>query len=225
MECPHCWKFIHPSFLVTSLYDSESNDKLVVYYQACPACNQYIVLGKFFPKEKGQITSRPFRYEEDPSELNAFFINPQAKKHKPLSEYIPEDYRREFEEAYNTLNYSAKASAALSRRILQKLLREHANVNPSDLSKEIQEVLDAKTLPSYLVTDIDAIRNIGNFAAHPLKDKSTGQIVDVEAGEADWTLNIIEGLFDFYFVRPTEQRLKRDSLNKKLSSSGKPPMK
>lgn len=38
-------------------------------------------------------------------------------------------------------------------------------VKPGDLSKEIDEAM--KTLPSYLVESIDAIRQIGNFAAHP----------------------------------------------------------
>lgn len=73
-----------------------------------------------------------------------------------------------------------------------------AKVNPDDLSKEIQQLLDSKKLPSYLAEEIDAVRNIGNFAAHPVKDKSTGEIAEVKEGEADWNLNVLEGLFDFY---------------------------
>lgn len=41
------------------------------------------------------------------------------------------------------------------------------------------------------------MRNIGNFAAHPLKDTSTGEILPVEAGEAEWNLETLEALFDF----------------------------
>jgi hypothetical protein len=33
---------------------------------------------------------------------------------------------------------------------------------------------------------LDAIRTIGNFAAHPIKSTSSGEIVDVEPGEAEW---------------------------------------
>ena len=51
---------------------------------------------------------------------------------------------------------------------------------------QIQEVIDSKKLPSHLKEQIDAIRNIGNFAAHASKSKSTGTIVDVEPSEADW---------------------------------------
>lgn len=72
---------------------------------------------------------------------------------------------------------------------------------------------------------IDAIRNIGNFAAHPMKSASTGEIVDVEVGEAEWILDVLEALFDYYFVQPALLKAKRDALNKKLSEVGKPKMK
>lgn len=120
---------------------------------------------------------------------------------------------------------SPKASAALSRRSLQHILREKAGVKKSDLANEIQEVLDNNRVPSYIADSIDAIRNIGNFAAHPLKSKSTGEIVPVETGEADWTLDVIELLYDFYFVQPEKIRLKRAALNMKLVDAGKPNMK
>jgi hypothetical protein len=120
---------------------------------------------------------------------------------------------------------SPKASAALSRRCVQAILREHAKVKPQDLSKEIDEVLASKQLPTSLAGDIDAIRNIGNFAAHPTKSTNTGEIVGVEPGEAEWNLDVLEGLFDFYFVAPSEAQKKRDALNKKLADAKKPPLK
>ncbi len=68
------------------------------------------------------------------------------------------------------------------------------------------------------------MRNIGNFAAHPTKSDSSGEIVDVEPGEADWLLETLEGLFDFYFVQPKLLEAKRAALNQKLEDAGKPPM-
>jgi len=120
---------------------------------------------------------------------------------------------------------SAKASAALSRRCLQLLLRNKANVKHQDLVKEIQELLDRGTLPSHIADSLDAVRHIGNFAAHPIKSKSTGEIVRVEAGEAEWNLDVLESLFDFYFVAPARTKARRDALNKKLTDAGKPPLK
>ena len=108
---------------------------------------------------------------------------------------------------------------------MQTLLREAAKVKPADLSKEIQQVLDSNTLPSYLGESIDAVRNIGNFAAHPTKSQRSGEILDVEPGEAEWNLEVLESLFDFYFVQPTILRAKRAALDAKLGEAGKPSMK
>ncbi len=80
-------------------------------------------------------------------------------------------------------------------------------------------------IPSHIAEDLDAVRNIGNFAAHPIKSQSTGEIVAVEPGEADWNLSVLESLFDFYFVAPARSKARKDALNKKLADAGKPPLK
>ena len=100
-----------------------------------------------------------------------------------------------------------------------------ASTKQKDLCKQIQEVIDNGKLPSYLIECIDAVRNIGNFAAHPLKDKSTGEILPVEVGEAEWNLDVLEQLFDFYYVQPAVIQKKKQALNQKLQAAGKPLMK
>ncbi len=123
------------------------------------------------------------------------------------------------------LGDSPKASAALSRRCLQHILRDEAGVKKQDLFREIQEVLDSGKLPSHISGGLDAVRNIGNFAAHPIKSQSSGEIVDVEPGEAEWNLDVLESLFDFYFVAPARSAARKAALNKKLADAGKPPVK
>jgi hypothetical protein len=49
--------------------------------------------------------------------------------------------------------------------------------------------------------------------------------VDVEAGEADWLLDVLEELLDFYFVRPAASRRRREKLNEKLKDTGKLELK
>jgi Domain of unknown function (DUF4145) len=131
----------------------------------------------------------------------------------------------DYSEACLVLPDSEKASAALSRRCLQHVLREKAGIKRGDLASEIQQVLDSRQLPSHLAEDLDAVRNVGNFAAHPLKSTNTSEIVDVEPQEAEWLLSLLEGLFDFYFVQPVRAKARRDALNAKLQGVGKPPMK
>jgi hypothetical protein len=93
------------------------------------------------------------------------------------------------------------------------------------LDNEIQQVLDSKQLPSHLADSIDAVRAVGNFAAHPIKSQSTSSIIEVEPGEAGWLLDVLEGLFDFYFVHPAKIAAKRQALNNKLKEAGKPLLK
>jgi hypothetical protein len=50
-------------------------------------------------------------------------------------------------------------------------------------------------------------------------------ILDVEPGEAEWTLDVLEELFDFYCVLPATIQKRKDAFNKKLQEAGKPPMK
>jgi hypothetical protein len=109
--------------------------------------------------------------------------------------------------------------------VLQRILREKANVTHGNLANEIQQIIDGGGMPSYLSESIDAVRNIGNFAAQPIKTTCVGEVVEVEPGEAEWTLDVIESLFDFYFVQPEVLKRKRAALKKRLKDSGKPKMK
>lgn len=138
---------------------------------------------------------------------------------------IPDFYKQDYLEACSVLLASPKASAALSRRLLQRVLLETIEIRQSNLAKAIDEFLNLSGVPSYLSNAIDAVRHVGNFAAHPLKDTHTGEIVDVEPGEAEWLLDVIEALFDFAIVQPQRLEAKRENLNQKLKAVGKPDMK
>ena len=75
-------------------------------------------------------------------------------------------------------------------------------VKQGDLATEIDQVLNAKVLPSTIADSLDSVRVIGNFAAQPMNSQTTGAVLDVEPGEADWTLDVIEALMDVFYVQP-----------------------
>ncbi len=210
MKCPHCLDSYHPQVKEFPLGD-DKDENWMFFTQICPNCKRFIMhLATLYPG--GSIKT-------------SFLVYPKAMSRTPLSHDVPVEFANDYKEACLVINDSSKASAALSRRCLQNILREKAKVKPQDLSKEIDEVLSSKQLPSYLAEGIDAVRHIGNFAAHPIKSTSSIEVVDVEPGEAEWLLDLLEGLFDFYFIQPAELQRKRDALNKKLADAGKPPMK
>jgi hypothetical protein len=152
-------------------------------------------------------------------------VVPDGVARAPLPPEVTGATAADYLEACNVLTKSSKASAALSRRCLQTLLREKANVKPSDLYAEIEEVIKSGKLPSHLSEMLHAVRVIGNFAAHPLKSTNTGEIIEVESGEAESNLDTLELLFDFYFVQPARAAAKKALLNQKLTEAGKEPLK
>ncbi|WP_220475445.1 DUF4145 domain-containing protein [Sphingomonas cavernae] len=156
-----------------------------------------------------------------------FLAYPQAGRFPPPPPEVPQAIAGDYAEANLVLPISAKASAALSRRCLQHILASQG-YNSKNLVDQIKAAIDerdaSKSLPSSIRDNFDAVRNFGNFSAHPLTDKTTLQIVDVEESEAEWCLEIIQDLFDHYYVRPARAAEKRSALQHKLSSAGKPPM-
>jgi integrase len=145
-------------------------------------------------------------------------VYPKGVSRSPCPKEVPDKIAEDYKESCLVLSDSPKASAALSRRCLQNVLREAAKVKPGDLYDEIQEILDSRSLPSQIAEGLDAVRAIGNFGTYPIKSKHTGEIMPVETGEAEWNLDVLESLFDFYFVQPAVMKAKKDALNKKLQA-------
>ncbi|SKA95390.1 protein of unknown function [Thiothrix eikelboomii] len=220
MRCPICKKEFHPQPKETHTYALRGNQACEFLLQKCPSCGDVIVMRKvgayaLSPQKgvtvQGGTTEIVYPVTDDEKEL--------------VSLEVPDEYRNDFYEAATALEYSPKASAALSRRLLQKLLREKLEIKKRDLSQEIDEFIANVHAPSYLTDAIDAIRHIGNFAAHPIKYENSGEIVEVEAGEADWLLEVLKSLFDFIFVQPAKLEQRRQALNAKLKNLGKPQLK
>jgi hypothetical protein len=208
MKCPHCREGIHEGFREHATFVvGEVN--WTPTYMACPECRNAIIRLRC-ELRTGNIT---------PVEIMVYPSNGAAR---PVTPEVPDPFKQDFIEACNVLPLSAKASAALSRRNLQAILREKAATKKKDLADQIDEVVATGTLPSHIVDGLHAVRNIGNFAAHEIKSKTTGAIVEVEAGEAEWNLDILESLFDFYFVQPALAAKRKAHLNQKLKDAGKP---
>lgn len=220
MKCPHCRVEFHskPSTIVIG-QDAEGAWQL--RWENCPACRKMSL-----KLQRGGVAyTQPHNTLVVTDPKVEFLVHPRGSLRPACPAEVPTDLSNDYKEACVVLPDSAKASAALSRRCLQHLLREVVKVKPGNLADEIQQVIDSGKLPSYLAESIDGVRNIGNFAAHTIKSQSSGEVLPVEIGEADWNLDTLEALFDFYFVQPEIIRKKREALNQKLKDSGKPPMK
>jgi len=222
MKCPHCLVEIHAEVENSFITEDVDGEWGVENYKcpnpSCKKCILYLV------KIKGHYSQHFGKLIFSVIEQR-IPIRPKGIARSPISKEVPPEFTQDYIEACLVLPDSPKASAALSRRCLQNILREKAKVKHKNLGREIQETLDKKLFPSYIAERVDAVRNVGNFAAHPIKSKQTGEIIEVELGEAELNLDVIEALFDFYFVQPAIIAKKKAELDQKLLDAGKPPMK
>jgi hypothetical protein len=220
---------MHWDPLRTTIYyysDTDSHEDFAweAQVEMCPECAKEIV---FFVKGSRKTLAKSagtalgdyeVNLEEDYDE---YLVWPQSGNRSCPPE-VQEALRVDFLEASQVLSLSPKASAALSRRCLQHLLVDYAKVAKGDLAKQIEEIITRGDLSSTLSSQLDATRHIGNFAAHPLKSKASGEILPVEPQEAEWNLDLLEDLFDHFFVKPERTRKRKEELNKKLAEAGKP---
>lgn len=180
---------------------------------SCPQCKKPIIVIDTISSEK------------DVDVQLGSILWPQTSN-RPIPKEVEEvdpNVANDFREAALVLPLSAKASAALSRRCLQAVLHSKGKTKSKDLARQIEEVIDK--LPPEIADTVDAVRNFGNFAAHPIKSQSTGEILDVEPGEAEWLLDLLETLFEHYYVAPVRAAARMAALNKKLTDAGKPTLK
>ena len=230
VKCPHCQtafadrdaQSVDLSTPPGEEYKVSSQLNWHLVYSYCPQCGKLIARLVYEKAIKASGGSRQITGAIDYVEI---LVYPKGFLRPPPPSEVPSEYADDYNEACLVLANSPKASAALSRRCLQNILRDRVGVKPSNLADEIQQVLDSNQLPSHIADDVDAIRNVGNFAAHPIKSQNTGEIISVEPQEAEWNLDVIEALFDFYFVGPVRAQARRDAYNKKLGEAGKGPMK
>lgn len=104
------------------------------------------------------------------------------------------------------------------------MIRTQAGIEKDNLYLEIKALVEGGSIPPYIGEAIDGLRHFGNFGAHPIESEATGDIIDVDPGEAEWLLEILESLFDHYFVQPDILKKRREDLNRKLADAGQKPM-
>ena len=143
------------------------------------------------------------------SVLTTWSLIPPSKA-KPFPAYIPKQILQDYQEACLIVDASPKASATLSRRGLQGMIRDFWKITKPNLKQEIEELkarVDAETWEA-----IDTIRKIGNIGAHMEKDVNV--IVDVGPDEAEKLIWLIELLLKDWYVakHEREEKLKEIAL-------------
>ncbi|PJH88503.1 MULTISPECIES: DUF4145 domain-containing protein [Pseudomonas] len=142
--------------------------------------------------------------------------------------YVPAVIIQDYNEACLILHNSPKASATLSRRCLQGMIRDFWGIKEKTLYLEIDKIADK--LDPETFDAIDSLRKLGNIGAHMEKDINT--IIDVDSNEAELLVQLIETLIEEWYVKRHQRQEKmakikalaaeKDAL-KKASQDPPPP--
>lgn len=100
---------------------------------------------------------------------------------------------------------SPKASATLSRRCLQGMIRDFCGIARKRLIDELRELESQvkngtadRNVSAESVAAIDAVRSVGNIGAHMEAD--VDHIIPVDPNEAQILIDLIESLLDEWYV-------------------------
>jgi uncharacterized protein DUF4145 len=215
IQCSTCGRELPPFQPRKEHLSSERNEFVIIEYWNCPFCHELMGTLNIM---SGGTDARGLPYHKQRT------ILPIDGPSRPIPTTVPAVIAQEYREACAILEPSPRASAAMSRRCLQSLLTLTGRATNHDLSKAIDELVERAELPAILSKELDAVREIGNFGAHPRKSLATGEVLDVEPGEAEWNITVLEHLFDFYYRELPERQARRDALNDKLRATGHRPL-
>jgi hypothetical protein len=161
-----------------------------------PKCQKFTLRLLMYEAKFTRFQSGGGRFEQGNLIEEWSLIPPSSAKVFP--DYVPKVIRDDYTEACAIRDLSPKASATLSRRCLQGMIRDFWEVKVSkgrlvDEIDAIKDKLDTETRDA-----IDAVRKIGNIGAHMEKDINV--IVDVEPNEAQLLIGLIELLVKDWYI-------------------------
>ena len=205
-ECPHCERAVtitdgrySTRTHVLEIPNSIGRRSLHSTFIVCPNpdCKQFTLTADLYESE---LLTEPHRRERFAEKLHHWSLVPQSAA-KSFPSYIPKAIRDDYREACLIRDLSPKASATLSRRCLQGILRDFWEVKPGRLVDEIAQIHDRVDPVTWKA--IDAVRKLGNIGAHMEKDIDL--IVEVEPAEANLLIRLVETLLKEWYVARAER--------------------
>jgi len=143
---------------------------------------------------------------------------------RQVDPHVPEEFARDFIEAAAILDRSHRMSAVLARRVLSDLLEKYANLGQFSLTTRIDKFIDDTNQPRSLRENLHHLREIADFSAHTQRNDGS-EVLDVTREEAEWTLDVVERLFDHFIVTPEKDRAIREGIDAKIKEAGRKEIK
>ena len=223
MKCPTCGENTPDawgSFLTRGMQPyvegpAAHNRTVWLEWMKCanPTCKELVIRiqeGYMVDSEEVQVTT-------------TYRVRPRFST-RTVPDEVEEPFRSDYLEAAAILDVSPRMSAVMSRRVLADVLEKYANQSQFSLKDRIDKFTEDTTHPSQLRENLHHLREIADFGAHTQKDDQA-EIVDVGRDEAEWTLDLLDRLFDYFIVGPEKDKQMRASMDAKLKAAGRKEIK
>jgi hypothetical protein len=232
MQCPICRQFTRDAWqlLVRQMHVGYRESLQVeppggivgshvgVDFMYCenPECKQLVV-------RVHEVSDLPPHAVASPETLTRTWLARPRSGSRPLDPLVPEPLRKDYLEAAAILDISPRMSAVLSRKIVFDLLEQYAGITEYTLKGSLDKFIGDTSHPARIRENLQHLREIGDFGAHTKKD-GIGQIIEVSQEDAEWTLDLVDRLFDYFILDPDRDKQLRATWDKNLQDAGRKPI-
>ncbi len=140
MICTYCNTGVKMDWCNTFHYiiDDKARPKIgqEIIHGTCPECDE-IIIKLIEGPVMGSSEFEHVRTDATKKEQTLYPIS----ANRPIPKEVNDPYKADYQEASSILNLSPKASAAISRRILQSILRDKYRIKKKNLYKEIECIM------------------------------------------------------------------------------------
>ena len=187
------------------LTNSEGLRRLFTTFVVCPnpKCKKFTLTAWMYEG----VRVPPHNEWRESKLLNKWSLIPRSRA-QSFPDYIPKAVLADYNEACLICELSPKASATLSRRCLQGMIRDFWKVKKPRLVDEIAAIKDKVEQLTWQA--IEAVRKVGNIGAHMEADINV--IVDVDPQEAELLIGLIESLLKDWYVAAENRKAHLNAL-------------
>ena len=201
-NCPHCRAYAHMQW--------QSKEQRVYYRAICVHCKKYSIW---------RVT-QIIPYGVDYSAKEGEMIYPDFGSAPLPAEDMPEDVKKDYEEAARIFIKSPRGAAALLRLGLQKLCI-HLGEEGKNINSDIRSLVNKGVFSGQVVKVADTLRITGNNAVHPGQisdedfDRAAGKMFDLINFIVKKAITEPKELDELYQLMPENARNAAEEKDKK----------
>jgi hypothetical protein len=240
VECPVCTKQTPPDWRTFETYTEEGHAKSLISGLETQKLNRVWLEWMRCGNEKCEqvvvrVTETRIEFAGDApiQKSESWVARPRfGETKRQVDPEVRDPFRSDYLEATAILDISPRMSAVLARRIVGDLLKAYAGKSQWSLTARIRSFIDDGNHPPFVTTNLEHLREIADFGAHTQEVEEANEsgemesfIIDADREDAEWTLDIVDRLFEYFVVLPAADEEMRSKWDRIIERTGRKPLR